>query len=247
MNRSIAYISLLLFTAFGLSATDYETLRVKAGRFYRYEEWSSALAMYKLMLDRRPDVADTYSHAIVAASMDTVNHPDEPALLLRQSMNALVPLDSVYDGVQRLAFEQGNAGLYERFLEDVGNRYSWLRRNIDGRLLAYYTWRRNADGMVEYALRMLQGMPGNIEYLTALADGYFGLGENRLAVDIYNRILALDPDNYHALLVLGNYYDNASRQNRFDQEASVLARQYLTRANNLRATPYVTQLLDRQM
>ena len=240
VKKPILTIILMLMASAAL-ATDYATLQVKAERFYRYEEWASALAMYKLMLDRQPDVADTYSHAIVAASMDSLT--DEPALLLRQSMDSRVPLDSIYDGVRRLAFQQGNALLYERFLEDIGNRYSWMRRNIDGRLLAYYTWRRDAAGMVEYAGRMLEGMPGNIGFLTALADGYFGLGDNRRAVDTYNHILALDPENYHALLVLCNYYNNVSREDRFNQEARILADQYLTLANTLHATPYVTGIL----
>lgn len=241
MKRTILTFTLIALTL-RMLATDYATLSVKAERFYRYEEWASALAMYKLMLDQRPDVAATYSHAIVAASMASC--PDEASGLLTQSMNAHVPLDSIYDGVQRLAFEQGNAQLYERFLEETGNRYSWMRRNIDGRLLTYYTWRRDAAGMIRYAERMLAGMPDNTDYLTTLADGYFSLGDNHHAVETYNHILAIDPDNYHALLVLGNYYDNISRQDRFNQEARILADQYLTRANTLHATPYVTRLLS---
>ena len=103
--------------SFSAVATDYNSLAVKADRFYQYDEWASALAMYQLMLDKRPDAADTYCHAIVAASMEKL--PDEPMRLLEQSLNARVPLDSIYNGVQRLAFEQGDARLYEKFLEDV--------------------------------------------------------------------------------------------------------------------------------
>lgn len=225
-----------------VGATEYNSLAVKAGRFYSYDEWASALAMYRLMLDARPDVADTYCHAIVAASMDSL--PDEPTRLLGMALNARVPLDSIYNGVQRLAFEQGDASLYERFLEDVGQRYPWMRRNINARLLEYYTWRRDGHGMVEYALRMLDGMPDNIHFLTALADGYFALGQDREAVDAYNKVVAIAPSNYHALLVLGNYYYNRSRQDRFDEESRVLARQYLERAQALHPTPHVAALLQ---
>ncbi len=227
--------------SFSAVATDYNSLAVKADRFYQYDEWASALAMYQLMLDKRPDAADTYCHAIVAASMEKL--PDEPMRLLEQSLNARVPLDSIYNGVQRLAFEQGDARLYEKFLEDVGRRFPWMQRNIDARLLEYYTWRRDGRGMVEYASRMLQGMPDNINFLTSLADGYFALGQDREAVDAYTKVIALNPHNYHALLVLGNYYDNVSRQDRFNDEARVLARQYLERAQAIHPTPHVATLL----
>jgi len=240
--RKIVIFIVLLVTALRVFATEYEALSVKAGRFYAYREWASALAMYQLMLDQRPDVADTYCHAIVASSMEGMT--DESVRLLSQSMNAHVPLDSIYDGVQRLAFELGNALLYENFLESVGERYPWMRRNIDGRMLDYYVWRRDGRGMVEYAGRMLEGMPDNIRFLTVLADGYFALGRNRDAVDTYSKIIALDPDNYHALLVLGNYYDNVGRQDRFNEEARLLAVMYLTRADALKSTPYVTSRIS---
>ena len=223
-------------------ATGYESLQVKAGRFYHYGEWPSALAMYQLMLDARPNEPSTYCHAIVAAELS--DQRNEAVRLLGQSLEARVPLDSVFNGVRVLAFEQGDAVLYERFLEDTAERYPWMRRNIDARFLDYYTWRRDGQGMVEYATRMLSGLPDNVGYLTALADGYFTLGQDRHAVETYDKIIALDPSNYHALLVLGNYYYDMRQQNRFDDAALELARQYLSRADTLRPTPYVTTLLS---
>lgn len=237
------FLTIALSASVSLSAfaVDYNSLSVKASRFYQYDEWASALAMYQLMLDKRPDDADTYCHAIVAASMEKMQ--DEPMRLLEQSLNARVPLDSIYNGVRRLAFEQGDAQLYVQFLENVGKRFPWMQRNIDARLLEYYTWRRDGRGMVEYAGRMLQGMPDNINFLTSLADGYFALGLDREAVDAYTKVIALNPHNYHALLVLGNYYENVSRQDRFNDEARVLSRQYLERAQAIHPTPHVATLL----
>lgn len=240
--RHILIAVTLLLPAAAAQATGYEALEAKAARFYRYQEWPSALAMYQLMLDARPDVASTYCHAIIAAASGGEN--SETVRLLGQSLEAHVPLDSIYDGVRRLAFEQGDAGLYEHFLEDVAEAYPWMKRNIDARFLDYYTWRRDGEGMVEYAGRMLRGMPDNVAYLTALADGYFTLGRDNEAVATYNEIVALDPSNYHALLVLGNYYYNRSRQDSPDDGALELARQYLGRADKLRPTPYVTSLLE---
>lgn len=233
---------LLVFIAMAtlsVTATDYGTLSVKAQRFYQYKEWASAVAMYRLMLDHRPDVADTYCHAIVASSID--RQQAVSMQLLSQAINSHVPLDSIYDGVQRLSFEQGNASLYENFLEMAALEFPWMKRNIDARLLAYYEWRRDGDGMVGYAERMLAGLPDSIEYLTALADGYFTQGDDAKAIETYNKVLAIDPDNYHALLVLGNYYFDKSCSN---EEARVLAIQYLKRADSHHSTPYVTTLLS---
>lgn len=244
MNR-LRYTLLILLLPVAMLAsgvTDYATLQVKAGRFYHYREWSSALAMYKLMLDQRPDVADTYTHAIIAASL--ASQPDGPGALFRKSIDAHIPLDSIYEGVRRLAFEQGNASIYENFLKKIAIEYPWMSRNIDSRLLDYYTWQRNGEGMVEYAGRILRGIPDNTKFLTALADGYFNQGDDRRAVEVYNRIVTLDPMNYHALLVLGNYYLDLSTQERSNDEARVLARQYLERANAINPSPYVTARLS---
>lgn len=239
----LAALLLLAGTLRGITATtDYNTLQFKATLFYNNDEWASALAMYTLMIDERPSVVDNYSHAIVAASL--AGDTTRTMQLLEQSTKAHVPLDSLYDSTRRLAFNQGDALLYEQFLKNAAATFPWLRRNIDARLLQYYTWRRDGIGMVQYATIMLKGMPDDIDFLTALADGYFSLGDNTRAVETYTYLLAIDPDNYHALLVLGNYYHDIAAGDKSDLQARELSREYLTRAYRLRPTPFLATLLQ---
>lgn len=236
MNRLVLLLLLSLSTL-SLAANDYNQLEIKAARFYHYKEWPSALAMYQLMVHQRPEVAANYSHAIVAAGL--CDNEAEQMRFLKQSMSAGIALDSIYNGVQTLAFEQGNAALYEEFLNAAAKSFPWLERNLDARLADYYCWRNDADGMIIYARKMLSITPENVNYLTVLADGLFMNGIVDEGIKVYRNILALDPDNYHSLLVLGNYYADLIPQNRSDAEAPVLARQYLSRAYAIKPTPYV--------
>ncbi len=241
MRSILILLTFAASMAFHCGATGYDTLQKKATLFYDNEEWASALAMYTLMIDERPSITDNYSHAIISSAL--CGQADREMQLLEQSTKALIPLDSLYDNVQRLAFEHGEALLYEQFLKRAATTFTWLRRNIESRLLDYYTWRRDGQGMVQYAQVMLDGMPDDIKFLTSLADGYFILGDNVKAIGNYHKIISIDKNNYHALLVLGNYYLDLSKQDRFDIQSRDLATQYLSQANDIRPTPYVTNLL----
>ncbi|MDE7387609.1 MAG: hypothetical protein K2N28_10800 [Muribaculaceae bacterium] len=241
-TRHILLLTLaLLAGTFRADATGYDALVKKARLFYTNSEWSSALAMYTLMIEERPAIVDNYSHAIVAASL--AGDTRRTMQLLEQSTKARVPLDSLYAGIRTLAFDRGDALIYEQFLKNAAATYPWLKRNIDARLLQYYVWRRDGEGMVQYATIMLNGMPDNVDFLTDLADGYFTLGDNTRAVETYSYLLAIDPDNYHALLVLGNYYHDIAAGDKSDLQSRELAREYLTRAYTLRPTPFLARLL----
>ncbi len=235
--KRLLIIALTILSVMPMMATDYEQLQSKASRFYHYKEWPSALALYQIMIDRKPSVPSNYYHAIVSAGM--LDSQADQINCLRRSMDAGVALDSIYNGVQALAFAQGEARLYENFLDNVAKNFPWLERNILGRLIDYYCWRNDADGMIICARKMLRVTPDNIKFLTVLADGYFMNGMTDEGTIVYRNILALDPDNYHALLVLGNYYTDLISQNRFDTESPVLAHQYLSRAYAIKPTPYV--------
>lgn len=235
--KKLFFISLTILSTFTVAATDYDQLQAKASRFYQYKEWPSALAMYQLMIDSRPSIPSNYCHAIVAAGLS--DNKDAQITYLRKSMDVGIPLDSIYNGVQSLAFAQGQAPVYENFLDNVSTNFPWLERNILGRLIDYYCWRNDADAMIAGARKMLRAIPDDIKFLTVLADGYFMNNMTTDGINVYRNILALDPDNYHALLVLGNYYADIIATNRFDNESPVLARQYLSRAYAIAPTPYI--------
>ncbi len=235
MIRLLLAIALLTGITIPSQANDYSDLALKARRFYQQKEWASASAMYTLMLDINPRVAPVYGEAIVAAGMRKV--PDQQLALMQQALKYHVPFDSVFSAVEKASFGIGQTNLYEDFLLLTKHHYQWLSRTIDGYLLAYYTFRRNPEGMISYSQTMLQGLPDNQNFLSTLAQGYLISGDYQKATDTYARILAINPDNYDALLYLGNYYaDNGANS---DPEKARAAISYLERAAEIHATPYV--------
>lgn len=214
--------------------TPYSRLELKADRFFNQREWAQAAATYYQMLELRPDIASTYGKAIVANAVrgDTVAEMD----LLVKALNAKIPFDSVLSRVKSTSFQLGKSRLYGDFLLRAKEACPWMRRPIDSYLLRYYIYRNDGDKMVEYSNIMLQGDSSNTGFLTSLAQGAMLCGDYPRAISAYETILATAPDNYDALLALGNYYYLEDRKEE--------ARNYLFRANSIRSTPYVTKLLS---
>ncbi len=242
LTRITIAITLIIICSPIIGATDYAQLKLKADRFYAQQEWASASAMYGLMIDRRPHVAQNYGKAIVALTMQDAPVSQRIAIMSR-SMDARVPLDSVFSVVERNAYDLGNAAIYERFLLDVRDAYPWMKRSVNSYLLRYYTYRADGPMMIEYSRIMLDGMPHNPRFLESLARGYLLDGKNDEAMTTYRTILEYYPDNYNALLSLGNYYYIIARDDRSDIESRDLAARYLSAADKMRPTPYVTALL----
>ena len=236
MNRLFTLLILLAATAMSVAAsTPYSRLESKAQMFYDREEWASASAMYQLMLDERPTVADTYGRAIVAAGMRGARR--EQMALMKQAIDNRLPFDSVFASVERYSFALVQGTMYEQFLVEVKHDYPWLTRQIDGRLLNYYTFRRDGAKMIEYSTALLKGLPDNTTFLHSLAEGYLATGQYGKAVETLESILTIDPDNYQALVTLGNYYLTKP-----DPDPDK-ARDYLKRAYTVKPTPYVAGLL----
>ena len=213
----------------------YEATAVKAGRFFKYREWANAAAMYELMLEEQPKVCDTYAHAIVTAGMRSL--PDYEIALAEKAQANLVPVDSLLQGVRRVSFSLGETSQYEKFLLLLKERQRWLGRSIDKQLLKYYLFRRNAQEIEKYSRIMLSGAPDNADFMLALAQGRLLNGDYEGAMATYRDVLALYPDNYTALLYLGNYCR--------DNGKAADALHYLRRAQALKPTPYVDECISR--
>lgn len=223
-------------------AADYDALRVKADRFFAQREWPSAAAMLDLMLDKRPDVASTYGRAIVVAALrgDTVAEME----LMNRSIINYVPFDSTFAAVRSVSFSLGKTNLYEDFLLRTKTSEPWLSRTVDAYLMRYYAFRRNPAKMVEYSRIMLRGMSDNVDFMSTLALGLMLGGDPSLAIGVYERILQVDPDNYDALLAVGNYNYICWSGNGADTDALLRAFSALSRAQSLKSTPYVAETLD---
>lgn len=206
----------------------------RADRAYDGREWNSAAALYGLVLDMRPDSAAVYPRAIVASELagDTAAAP----ALVEEAMARGIGFASLLQNVRATSFAAGAGDNYAAFLLRLRREMPWMSRPLDHELLNYYTFRRDGAHMVEYAGRMLAGLPDSREYLSLLAEGYLLDGHDDEAIAIWTRILSLEPDDYLTLLCLGNYYVIHG-----NPEA---ARRYLSRAQAIHPTPYVARTLS---
>lgn len=227
--------------SFGAAAAvvPFDVLADKAQRFFNNKEWASAEAMYQLMTEERPGDAVLYGSCIVTAGLR--NNTEMQMRFLDEALKAYVNQDSLFSTVEKLSFSVGNSTLYEDFLKTSVIHVPWLRRPLESRLLSYYCYRRNAPMMVDYSLRMLEGMPDNTSFMLTLAQGYLVENNVEKAISTYQQIVDKSPECYEALLYLGLYY--ADRFKDGDYESVDYANKYLGRANKLRPTPYVENLL----
>lgn len=234
LRRVIAIVAVVCACVVAFAQTsDYDRIAAKATRFFDNREWLNANAMYMLMLDERPLEVETYSHAIVSNIMagDTITMGN----LLEQSMQNNVPFDSVLYSVQRVSMSVGSSDLYEKVLLTSRDRFSWLTRGINAYLLKYYDFRNNAPEIIRYAQIMLTGMEDNVQFKRQLARGYMLNGQPEYALPVWFEIVESNPEEYDTLLDIGMYYEETGHHDR--------AVVYLARANAIRPTPYLEQLL----
>lgn len=99
--------------------------------------------------------------------------------------------------------------------------------------------------MVYYSTLLLKGLPDNTDFLSTLASGYLLQDSVNRAMEVYEHILSVNPDDYDALLTLGNQavlqLPDATGEQR--QQLRTKAREWLQHAYSLRPTPYVASIL----
>lgn len=250
--KQLALILLVLagLTASGSEKAGYEVLSERAERYFRYNEWGSALAMYRMMIIDRPDAVEPYYKAIVAGAM--LEDVEAQMDMFERTQQHGVSLDSLFNGVRRVSFAMGEAGAYERFLLLVKARQPWLSRSVCMYLLDFYTYRHDAHNMVVVSLELLKHTPDDVNYLKSLANAYMELGDFENMEKCFKRVLEIDSRDADALIALGNYYTGLllgqiksdSKKYSHDQ-LEKLSRETLSKACNIVSSPYLASLLAR--
>ncbi len=251
MKRLVLILLILVaFTASGGEKAGYEVLSERAERYFRYNEWGSALAMYRLMIIDRPDAVEPYYKAIAAGAM--LEDVEVQMDMFERTQQHGVSLDSLFNGVRRVSFAMGEAGAYERFLLLVKERQPWLSRSVCMYLLDYYTYRHDAHNAAIVSRELLKHTPDDVDYLKSLANAYMELGDFENMEKCFKRVLEIDSHDIDALIALGNYYaglllgqikEDSIKYSR-DQLAK-MSRETLSKACNMVASPYLTSLLKR--
>lgn len=238
LMRRLTLIVISLAAMLGAVAqtSTYDEYSIKAHRYFGFEEWATAGALYSILISERPEAVDNYSHAIVAAGMlgDTLQQVNITHLALTNRLN----IDSLFTYTERTSFEVGQTSLYEDYLLLVRADTPWLARVINGYLLRYYSYRAYGPGIVEYSTRMLEGAPLDERFMLSLARGYLLCGDTSKAIDTYLKVIELNPSNYRALLYVGNYYRQFT-----DPASRSAARAYLQAAYRIHPTPYIEEAL----
>lgn len=232
--------------AFALTAlaADYAAIARKAARFFEFEEWASASAMYELMLAERPRDVDTYASAIVAAyeNADTTKALN----LFSRAQRSLVPFDSLLDATRKTSFSIGEPRLYEDFLLRLQTDNPSIARPIDSYLLKYYMFRHNAEKTLEYTEKLAADAPERREFLLDAMEGLINTENYSRAINIARRLINDNPDDFDALVGLGiiaSLQIDRAKSASDAQAMREMAIDALSRANKLRSTSKLRELL----
>ncbi|MBD5183167.1 MAG: tetratricopeptide repeat protein [Bacteroidales bacterium] len=208
-------------------------LVAKAHLAMEQHQWANAQALYLLLEDKNPDYAEAYTGHIVASEMR--GQSDFAVETLERAISAGVAPDSILNPFRSAVRALGQPHLYPQLLQQAAQKLPYMSRVFDARLLDYYSFRRNSTATIEYARKLLAGLPTDTRFLLTLAQAEMDAGNMGAATDAWERVLAADPSNFDALVALGNYLV-------LNKEGSK-ARPYLQRAYSIKPTPYVARLL----
>lgn len=234
MRRLLPLILVFLAaTAAAVAPDRLATLTTRGARAFDAAEWASATALYEMAIDLRPDSAGLYAMVVASDVMagDTVSAADA----MTRAMSHGIGFAPLLGRVRSTLFSIGAGDRYGALLPVLRNEMPWMSRAIDHELLEHFIFRCDGPMMVKYARIMLAGLPDSPEYLSILARGYALQDDFSAAEGVWREMLRLDPDNYEALLSLGNCLDMKG-----DPEGRMLLR----RAYEIRPTPYVATLIS---
>ena len=218
----------------------YRTVLRKADDHFVNREWQEAVAMYDVLLERRPGRVKTYVDAVVASAMMN----DSSSIMqyvVRSEMQGL-SLDSLFTGIDVLSRSIGQSGIYEQVLLLVKEQQPWFTRVTNNYLLGYYVFRHDAEKILAVADELLSVMPGQINYLKAKADALLLLGNDTAAVEVQKTILDIDSLNFDANLFLGSYYAIKGQE-----KLKSIDQQYLEDSNGLSISASVYKEEKRQV
>lgn len=211
-----------------------ESLAAKARTALEQKEWANAQALYLLLENKEPRFAGAYSGHMVASEMRGLR--GEAVGTLERAIAAGVPLDSVLNPFRSEVRALGEPQFYPELLKEGAVKMPYMSRVFDGRLLDYYAFRRNTSGTIEYANKLLAGLPTDTRFLLMLGQAYMDEGNMAGAVDAWERTLAADPKNFYALVAMGNYLRSRGNDGAYA---------YFERAYAEKPTPFVAAILGR--
>lgn len=197
MQRVLGVLFFLLLMVLSASASEQDTAMLKkARRAYENGEWASSYAMYGVVASRSGAPAETFSRRLLAAEFlgDTLS----TRRLVEEAFAAGQGLPELMADLRAEAFDKNAPEAYEHILLRGRRSMPWLTRPIDTALLDFYTFRRQPAEMKRCARALLNGLPDSVELWRALAQACMLEDDYAGALDAYNHILTLSPDDADA-------------------------------------------------
>lgn len=243
LKKYLAIIAVLLLAT--SNAVARESMREKADRYYKYEEWEAAVSAYQKVLADNPTDMRAYGRSTVICGM--LGLPDKQVEILERTQSYGLPLIDLFAEVRKSAFEIGKPEILENFMLLVMERQPWLKRNIELRLLQYYDFRNDAPRMIALSDSLLAVNPRDPSTLRVKARGYMLEGNYGIAEKTYLQLLALRPDDFDAILNIGIIYYSEVETRKLPSTSpeAAEARKYLEKAFQMRPTEHLRQLIAR--
>ena len=242
-------IALLLLACLSVSVIyaqkpDYNTVKTKADRYFKYEDWRSALAMYELLLAQDATDSETYARGIVVSGI--IKENDLQKSFLERAEKNVIPYDTLFVKVKYNSLKLGEPYVYTDFMLRVRDSKPWLERMVNIRLLDFFLFRNDADNIIKIAEALLKDTQKNVQFLGALAEGYILKADFEKSAGCYKKILLIDKDNYDAVVNLGNYYDSfpKAENDSVSLKNSANALSCFRKAMELKPTPYIEKRVE---
>lgn len=202
--KKALFLLLLMVTSVLASASTYERQAARMNDYFNHAEWNYVLVEAASMIKQRPSDVEPYALSIIAAQfMEDI--PTEN-YYLKLSQSNLIHVDSLLTLIYVRTKQLHNADIYEQLLLNLKKNNKWLSRVFDIYLLDYYHFARKTKETIKIANELLNATPNNVRFIKIKADALFYQGDTREAVQLYEKLLQIDPNDYETLTLLSAYY-----------------------------------------
>lgn len=270
MRQITAFLLVLAALVPAFAEKPYLVILRQADDHFANREWGEAVALYDVLLNRRPDRITTYVSAVVSSAASG-NDESVMRYVVRSERQGL-SLDSLFAGVDSLARSIGRSDIYEGVLLLVKKNQPWFTRVANNYLLEYYRFRRDPRNTLLVADELLAVSPGQVNCLKAKAEALLLQGNDSAAVLVQRMVLEADTADIEANLFVGGFYAVRGMEKLRDvderylgdsgreavepmaykeekqkilRDEIALARRYLSRAAGVRANQYLAEQLAR--
>ena len=189
---------------FSLQAQSSNQLYDKAQEAFQNQRWKSASTLYTLLLQDSTHYTPLMGRKLMADMMSQ----DQTSLHRAEELvkKNICCLDSLLNDFSRLAIQMRHFDIFEETLLHMGKVLPAYKDSLLDIAVRYRGFLRQPDKVVSLIQQQKPEDERTEKWMQYLADAYQMLGNTSLALQEYEKILAINPDNQNAGVFVGNYY-----------------------------------------